>query len=243
MNVSYEGTTLAEREASTVRDLWLPADHAISPGEFRFYIQDFLQQFYSIHQHWGYEYERLTVDILKSSAHWQESYFLQSTLMPTHTHGEATVVAASLRCLVISQPIFQISFNWSRSEFRSEDERYSRLADLDRSPGGHNTGILPLIDAWRLGTSEQLPDSVPQDRETLPQMLQGTFQMAQRLLYRGRPQDWPALFYVLCILSLVQGNLDAQFWTDATIRAAKETKKTLRRLCYLSIVLRVICSH
>lgn len=234
VKVSYEeGTTLAERAAFTIRDLSLPADHAVSPWEFRFYLQEFLLQFASIPQRWGWEYEPLTEDILKSSAQWQESYLFKSTMMPTHTYGEATVVAASLRCLVISQQISRVWAHWSGSDFQSEDERYSRLADLKRNPRGKDTGIGPSIDAWRLGKSEQLPDSVPHDREMLPQMLQGTFQMAQRLLYRRRPQDWPPLFYVLCILTVVQGNINSEFWTNATHVAAKETKKTLRRLCHL----------
>ena len=231
VNVGYEGTSVAERAASTVRDLVLPTDHATSPWEFRSSLQDFLRQFYSLHQRWGWEYEPLTEEIIRSSALWQESCFLASTLMPTHTHSEATVVAAALRCLVISYDISQITSNWSTRYFQRKDERYLRLADVERNPRGKDLGIQPSICVWRLECDAGLPDSVPQNRETLPQMLQRTFQLAQRLLYRGRPQDWPALFYVFCILLLVSGNIDASLWTEATHRVAMETKKALRELC------------
>ena len=234
VNVSYEGTSFAERAASTVRDLVLPTDHVISPREFRSSLQGFLEQFYSLHQRWGWEFEPLTEEIIRFSAQWQESCFLTSTLMPKHTLNEATVVAAALRCLVISYDISQVTYNWSTLYFQRRDERYVRLADVERNPRGEDSGIRPSVDVWRLECDARLPDSVPQNRETLPQMLQRTFQLAQRLLYRGRPQDWPTLFYVLCILSLVSGNIDGtSLWTEATDRAAMETRKALRELCDL----------
>lgn len=153
--------------------------------------------------------------------------------MPTHTHNEATVVAASLRCLAISDDNQQISGTWSLSDLRRKEERYYCLADVERHPGGHDTGIRPSVEVWRLRDEAELPDSIPQNRERLPQILRETIQMAQRLLYLGRPQDWPSLFYVLCILLLVNGDLDADFWTEATDGAARETKKTFRKLCRL----------
>ena len=159
---------------------------------------------------------------------------MKSTLMPTHTQHEATVVAASLRCLAISNDIDQITSNWSTRYFQSENDSYVRLADVERKTSGQDIeGIWPSVEVWRLGDDEELPDFIPRDREQLPQILWGTIQMAQRLLYRGRPQDWPSLFYVLCILLLVHGSIDAQFWTGASDQAAKETKKSLRDLCDL----------
>lgn len=232
-HVSYEGVSFADRDVSTVRDLLLPTDLAISALEFRISLQVFLQQFHSLPHRWGWNYEPLTENIIDSSAQWQEHYLLKSTLMPTHTHNEATVVAASLRCLAISHEIAQISGNWSTSYFQEEDERYVRLADVKRNPRGENSGIRPSVDVWRLEDDAELPESIPQNREKLPHMLRGTIQMAQRLLCRGRPQDWPSLFYVMCILLLVHGDLDAYFWTESTDRAARETKKAIRKLCRL----------
>ena len=232
VHISYQGTSFTERAASTVRDLWLPADHAISPWEFRFSLQDFLQQFHSIHNRWGWEYEPLTEEIIDSSAQWQEKSFLTSTLMPTHTYNEATIVAASLRCLVISNEISHITSNWSIGQCEDEKPHYFRLTEVERYPRGQNLGIRPLVDVWKLASDARLPDSIPQNREVLPQMLKGTFQMAQRLLYRGRPHDWPALFYVLCILSLVHGNLSAPMWTEAIDEATSKTKEVLQELCH-----------
>ena len=180
VNVSYEGTSFAERAASTVRDLVLPTDYVISPWEFRSSLQGFLEQFYSLHQRWGWEFEPLTEEIIRFSAQWQESCFLTSTLMPKHTLNEATVVAAALRCLVISYEISQVTYNWSTLYFQRRDERYVRLADVERNPRGEDSGIRPSVDVWRLECDARLPDSVPQNRETLPQMLQRTFQLAQR---------------------------------------------------------------
>ena len=211
----------------------MPADHAISPWEFRFSLQDFLQQFHSLEHRWGWEFEPLTEDIIYSSAQWQESCFLKSTLVPTHTHNEATIVAASLRCLVISNEINQVSANWSNRFFQREDQRYVRLADLKRNPRGQDTGIRPSVEVWRLEQDAQLPDFAPQNRERLPRMIQRTIQMTQRLLYRSRPQDWPAIFYALCILLLVQGDTDAHLWTEATDRGSKETRKAIQELCHL----------
>ena len=229
VHVSYQGTSLAERAKSTVRDLWLPADHAISPWEFRFSLQDFLQQFHSIPTRWGWEYEPVAEEIIDSSAQWQEKFFVASTLMPTHIYNEATIVAASLRCLVISNEIGQITSSWSIGQGPDEKQHYCRLTDVDRD---QDWGIRPLVDVWKLASDARLPDSVPQNREVLSQMLKRTFQMAQRLLYRGRPHDWPALFYVLCILLLVHGNMSAPLWTEAVYEAARGTKEALQELCH-----------
>ena len=229
VQVSYQGTSFAERAASTIRDLWLPpADHATSPWEFRFSLQDFLQQFHSIPTRWGWEYEPFTEEIIDSSAQWQEKSFVASTLMPTHTYNEATIVAAALRCLVISNEISQVTLNWSIGQCPDETQRYLRLTNVERSP----RGVRPSVDVWKLASDARLPDCVPQNRETLPQMLKRTFQMAQRLLHRGRPSDWPALFYVLCILLLVHGNISALMWTEAIDKAACETKEALSELCH-----------
>lgn len=218
--------------SSIVRDLWLPADHAISPREFRFSFRNFLQQFQPLPQRWFGKYEQLTEHIILSSAQGQESYFLKSTLMPTHTHNEATVVAASLRCLAISYEIGQVWRNWTIDHFEFEIVDV-RLRDQERNPMGQNAGILPSVDIWKVEDDKELPDSIPQNRERLPQMLRGTLQMALQLLYRGRPQDWPSLFYVLCILSLVHRHIDADLETGATDRAASATSEAFQKLCRL----------
>lgn len=97
---------------------------------------------------------------------------MKSALMPTHIYNEATVVAASLRCLAISSYIDPVSLNWSTGYFQSDDERYARLADVERSTRGQDTeGIRPSVEVWRLGDDDELPDSTPQNRETLPQIL------------------------------------------------------------------------
>ena len=64
-------------------------------------------------------------------------------------------------------------------------------------------------------------------------LLQRTIEIAQRILDRNRPQDWPSLFYVLCILSLTRSSINASLWTTATVRADRELKKALRELCGL----------
>ena len=218
---------------STVRDIWLPTDHAVSPWEFRFSVQDFLHQFHSLPNRWGREFEPLTESIISSSAQWQECCFLKSTLMPTYTHSEATVLAASLRCLVISNEIDQVSAHWSIRYFRDNDECYLRLADVKRNPMGENSGIQPSVELWRLNDTPKSLHSIPPNRERLPELLQRTIEIAQRILDRNRPQDWPSLFYVLCILSLTRSSIDASLWTTATVRADRELKKALRELCRL----------
>ena len=153
--------------------------------------------------------------------------------MPTYTHNEATVVAASLRCLVISHEIDQVSGHWSINYFRDEDECYIRLADVERNPAGENSGIQPSVEVWRLNDAPKSLDCIPPNRERLPELLQRTIEIAQRTLNHNRPQDWPSLFYVLCILSLTCSNIDAGLWTTATDRAEVEMKKALRELCRL----------
>lgn len=92
-------------------------------GNFDPRSKTFLQQFCSMPHHWGWGFEHLTEDIMHYSAQWRETYFLRSTLMPTHSHNEATVVAASLRCLVISNETNQTSANWPSLYFLRENER------------------------------------------------------------------------------------------------------------------------
>lgn len=146
VNGSYEGTSFAERAASTIRDLVLPTDQVISPWEFRSSLQGFIEQFYSLHQRWGREFEPLTEEILRSIAQWQESCFHTSTLMPKHTLNEATVVAAALCCLVISYGISQVTYNWSTLYFQRRDECYVHLANVEQNPRGEDSSIQPSVD-------------------------------------------------------------------------------------------------
>lgn len=70
--------------------------------------------------------------------------------MPTYTHNEATVVAASLRCLVVSHDIIQVSGHWSIRNFPDEDEYYFWLADVERNPAGETSGVQPSVDVSKM---------------------------------------------------------------------------------------------
>ena len=77
--------------------------------------------------------------------------------MPTYTRNEATVVAASLRFLVISNEMNHVSDRWSIRYFRDEDECCVRLADIESNPAGENSGIQPLVEVWRLNDASVPP--------------------------------------------------------------------------------------
>jgi len=49
--IDYGHFAHKDRLEFSVRDLWLSNDHAISPWEFHFFPQDFLQHFASLEQH------------------------------------------------------------------------------------------------------------------------------------------------------------------------------------------------
>ena len=208
----------------------MPTSYPVSPIEFRHLLYHFLLQFISVGWYWSGHYEKLTEDLIHSSVRFQLDWFQRSTLIPTNSRGEATLIAASLRCLLISYEIEQISINWAGRPFENQEDTYVRLTELETEPKG---GLSPSVELWKLADGYVLPKPNPNSRETLASMLQKIIQTAQQLLYRHRPEDWPYLFYVLCILLLVHSNLSDARWTNALEETAAQLKEALHDLCYI----------
>ena len=216
-----------------IHDLYIADNKASSPQEFRLSLNKFLLQFENLHACWDGEFEPLTISLVASSAEFQLAWFKRSTLIPTKIQDEGTIIAMALRCLVIANEIGQVTNNWSTRHFRRRRETYVQMAETEQNSKG---GLCPSIKVWRLDDGDDVDLSVkePEGRETLASMLQNTIQTAQRVLCFGRPQDWPSLFYVLCILILLHGELrSADTWTGAFESAAEELERSLFKFCHL----------
>jgi len=98
---------------------------------------------------------------------------------------------------VVTREVDEVTNNWSTRNFLSEDELYACLSEFEKNP---RWGIRAAIEVWRLDEDDPILKSTPLTRDTLPTILQRLSLTAQHMLYRGRPVDWPCLFYAICNL-------------------------------------------
>ena len=128
--------------------------------------------------------------------------------------NEDTLILLTLRCLVISLDLTQFFCNFPCSWLTDQDFHYKywnlRKAELCRIRRRACDGqtLLPSIELWQLPEDYELPNDKKEHTNTLHLLLWKTFQTAQKLLLQGRPQDWPALFYTLCLLMLTYNTFD-----------------------------------
>ena len=80
----------------------------------------------------------------------------------------------------------------------------------------------------------ELPNDRKERTNTLRFLLRKTVQTAQKLLLRGQPEDWPTLFYTLCLLMIVYGTFDlSSSFTHVLRRTSREFRKVLKSLIRL----------
>ncbi|KAF2184851.1 hypothetical protein K469DRAFT_750705 [Zopfia rhizophila CBS 207.26] len=213
------------------------ADHAIM--DLSYFKDDdlgirnmkFLKQFDTITTRWGGQFETLSEDTIRRAADYQKSTFLQAG--DTKVDDEWLVLNA-LRCLVISHDIFEVGTNLAiRGCLDDGMPDYYQATEPELCHGRNgNCQLIALIEIIRLGGAEDVPPDRKHPADTPCSLLQVTLQTAQRLLLRGRPHSWPAVFYAVGLLQLVCNDLNCHF-TSAFQLAQKRVISAVQSLVEL----------
>ena len=223
---------------SAIVDLpWFVNGDSVAEERDTAYVK-FLNQFEKIQVRWN-DYEPITEDIISSAANYQKS-LLQVESRGLWEADEDILVLLALRCLVVSHDLSEIGGNlpcrWMIDE--DFDYKYWRIAEAELCPHPrrpHSGQMLdPSIELWQMSEDYELPNDRKEHTNTLHFLLRKTFQTAQKLLLRGRPEDWPTLFYTLCLLMIIYGTFDlASSFTRVLHRTSREFYQALKSLIRL----------
>jgi hypothetical protein len=129
------------------------------------------------------------------------------------------LITSALRCLVTAQELANVSYCWPPGLLGLNDldfHGWLEDASKDENRGGYSPGIY----LWRLPKDAEFP---PRNAEQpFQSLILDTVQSAHKVLLRGDPRDWPYVFAALCILSLIQHDL--QVTSDFTDALAAPTQ-------------------
>ncbi|KAL6716799.1 hypothetical protein ACLMJK_004711 [Lecanora helva] len=181
----------------------------------------------------GWVYEPLTQHIIKEAATFQLSWLDRGNRIPTNLLDESALIAAALCFLVIMSDISYVTWNWSpKFSLCTPGIHSERLADVNRG----EKEINPAVDVGRYSLEEfyDLFDETLHRHNNLGTVRATILGKLQDLLYHGKREDEPYIFYVLCILRLVLKAIEScKDWTTALDDAAEELKESLVGLCHM----------
>ena len=188
-------------------------------------LLDFLKQFDNVNSRWPNKYAQLTVSIIPRCATFQAALLSRTSPPPKTPSDEMTLIALSLRCLVLTH---EIAFaNGSLSIFAFEDGE--ALIRVDRLYDCH-----PFLEVSRSSNVSQAKSTTPKrkNEESLSSMLENLLQTTQRLMFRRKPQDWPLLLCTLCLLSMIKDNLSPSSpWMSSLQPSSQAMSSVFSSLC------------
>lgn len=204
--------------------------------DFIFTIEDFIFQFFTLESRWGRDLDPIPESNLMHAARFKLRWCKRSTLVPTDLLDESTMIAAALYCLVVTHNFVQITVNWSLSSRPPTPAMvHDRIADVEKDP---EDGIYPSVDIWRLAKGAYKRMENTTGKHSLATLLRIILQTTQSIIFRDRPGDELYVFYVLCILSLIRGELQGcSQWTSALKNAEAELRTSLSDLCDMFYIL------
>lgn len=191
----------------------------------------FLSQLRDVLSEWGTFFTLHTQNLLVDAADLQ--CILLRSADGKICDKNCTILTA-LRCLFIIN-----DFSWVQS-FMTHGNRYLLEWDFDHykrlQPPYAFEGSSepePFLEVSKCPDAD-MPTTKVDEANNIRILLQKAFESAQSLLLRGRPKDWPAAFYTLLILQLVQTILsEAASFTDALVPAGIATRNAMLNLVQL----------
>ncbi len=188
-------------------------------------LLDFLKQFDNVNSRWPNEYPELTVSLIRRCATFQAALLSRKLPPPKTPSDEMTLIALSLRCLVLTH---EIAFaNGSLSIFAFEDGE--ALIRVDRLYDCH-----PFLEVSRSSNVSQAKSTTPKrkNEESLSSMLENLLQNTQRLMFRQKPRDWPLLLCTLCLLGMIEDNLSPYLpWMSSLQPSSQAMSSVFSSLC------------
>ena len=184
-----------------IRDHGLSSCLAATQPQSKDSLLDFLKQFHDINSRWGNYYSRgnyyepATEDLITLCAQIQEDILSRTSRMPANLSEEILLIALSLRTLAFARTFGLISEHLPEDSCVATFFLQSEMVrDKYRS-----------LEIWRCGpAAESTSACLGRDGgEQFSSMIEDIVRITQRLHFRRRPKDWPALFCVLCLLKLI----------------------------------------
>ncbi|KAF2503354.1 hypothetical protein BU16DRAFT_521938, partial [Lophium mytilinum] len=214
-----------ELKTSIMVDLPRCAELYGSP-DLRHAVFAFLGQFKDLSKRWSGLYEEVIVKAIGFFAKYQEQRLSQISETPSPIDNSMLITLA-LRCLLTSQEFANITYCWPpRLPGIDDDNFHGCISEAYKDTRGG--GYSPRVEVWRLPKDTELPEST---KEPCHSVLINTVRLAHKTLLRKDPRDWPFVFCTLCILSLVQHDLEiAGDYTDALASASQDFRQYLLAL-------------
>ena len=193
-------------------------------------LYEFLEQFHKVNKRWVNCYSNFTEYFLGETAMFQEKLLSRAKDNKLEDESDKSIlIALSLRCLVLTQEIFQVDGAmrpnaFENNETHSKSERcYPEAPDIEVSRLSSTAAQVSLVNSKQ----QKGPDS-------LSSILEGILQTTQQLLFRRNPEHWPMLLCTLCLMRLTVSNISVYIpWTRSLIPASEALGKAFSILCRL----------
>jgi hypothetical protein len=205
-------------------------NHLLGKTESRRYdaVLAFVRQFYDINTKWDNCYEPLTMEIINQGIRVQECIMRrlrpsQYTRNPEPLNDENLLIASALRVMALGHRIMDVCGylpNYSLKRFEE-----TMFLEEETVPESY---VEPSYKISVFHTFAADPGGVD-----LSCMLQYIVETAQRMMLRQRPEDWPVIFHVLCILKLTSWKLDIDIHYICSFKGVKNLDETWDSLCRL----------
>lgn len=217
-------------------DLDPTVDFSNRPRESRTHLLKILDQFAEVQSRWRNWFEERTLLLIAHCARYQRHILAQTEDIPADNKiNRSTLVAALLRCLVITHQINEVDSNLGCFD----TIRNSGL-DVIRDEGFEDYwGLQPLLTVERIrrrGRRRMMENQTRAYLHEFPATLKRAIATTQVVIMNRRPRDIPCLTYSLSPLALIAQSLKplAEFMSPIA-EAGKEIEQILRTLCDLYI--------
>ena len=149
--------------------------------------------------------------------------------MSANVSDKSVLIALSLRCLVLTHELAEVSASSPGRLFENNETHYRAKRIYEQSP---------QIEISRSPSASQtvLIDSNDKAPDTLPSILEGILQTTQRLMFRRSPENWPILLYTLCLMRLIGQDFSfsvIESWMRSLKPASQAIEKAFSILCRL----------
>ena len=190
----------------------------------------FVRQFYNLNTRWGHRFEESTMEIIDECVELQETVIEQ--LRPSRDEREPLteenlLIASTLRLIALLHSIEDVAGYM----LPMSNETFIKTMFLQPKVATEELGSDPSLEVSRCATPRA------DEGVDISLMLQDIVKIAQRLLLRGEPKDWPVVFCVLCLLRLIGDQFSTTVaYIDDVFVGRHELNGVIESLCGLYLL-------
>jgi hypothetical protein len=191
----------------------------------------YLKQFHDINSRWGNWYEPITVEMITTCARIQEDIVMKLRPSRKRLCEDNLIIALALRTFALSHNISAVEGNMSPLPHECFMEMLYPVPVVTTDPGDNLT---IEIRRYFAAHDTAIPKLKNTDGGKLTSLVVDIFRVAQRLLLRGRPADWPSLICVICLLKLIMSSSKSFIpCIEESFQGEEDFQETWVTLCQL----------